>query len=74
MSSRRRNKWTDDKVYNDEVREECNRSCTRCGRVYFIPTFVESILCKSCGRYIFHDRQKQFEYDLNQALANINEK
>lgn len=74
MASRRRNKWSDGEVYNDDVKQECNRSCTRCGRVHFIPAFVERKLCKSCGRYIYHDRAKQFQYDLQYELDKLNKK
>ena len=72
MASRKKHIWTNGEVYNDEVKEECNRYCQKCGRVYFIPSFREKILCKSCGRYIYHDKAKQFKYDLQCEMDKLN--
>ena len=57
------------KEYN-RMTEEYNKvkyQC-KCGHKVVIPKWWDKNVCKNCGRYVFKDKRKEFEYRLKEKI------
>ena len=40
----------------------------KCGSKVIIPYHVEKNICQNCHRYVFRDKQREFEYRMKEKL------
>lgn len=58
-----------DKEYN-RMTEEYNKVKYRCkcGTRVIIPACIDKQICRNCGKYVFKDKKKEFEYRVKEQM------
>ena len=47
----------------DKAKYKC-----RCGHKMIIPPKMDKVVCDWCGKYVFKDKKKEFEYRLREKM------
>ena len=50
----------------DKVKIQC-----KCGHKTVIPMWVDKQICGWCGKFVFRDKKKEFEYRMKEQLKRV---
>ena len=62
-----------DKSYTDKYADELSKLKVRCscGHKVIIPLFVDKQICSWCGKYVFRDKHKEFNYRVIEFIKKL---
>lgn len=53
----------------EEVRSQLKVQC-KCGTKTIIPMFMDRLICRNCGHWVYRDKKKEFQDKMREILKN----